>query len=250
VPSARTHAERVIVLDHTKLAEQDLILTMLARDGKRLRAVAKGGRKPGGRLAGRCDLFCEDDVLLARGRGSLEIVSEAALVDAHAALRDDLDRMSCASAICEVARHSCFEDAADPYVHPITSRALAACEEAADRAHLDLVSAAYAFKLLAHEGWRPELEGCVGCGDLAATRFSASAGGVLCESCASSVEGAEPISPSQLGWLRALLALTFSELLAADVDPETGAFLASLAHVWATTQLDVRLRAFEFALSV
>ena len=73
----RTYRTRAIVLDRTKLAEQDLILTLLSADGSQLRAVAKGARKPGGRLAARAELFCETDFLLAAGR-SLDVVSEAA----------------------------------------------------------------------------------------------------------------------------------------------------------------------------
>ena len=61
----RTYRTRAIVLDRTKLGETDLILTLLAEDGSQRRAVAKGARKPGGRLAARVELFSECDLLLA-----------------------------------------------------------------------------------------------------------------------------------------------------------------------------------------
>ena len=132
---ARTYHARALVLDRTKLGETDLILTLLAQDGRQLRCVAKGARKPGGRLAARVELFCECDFLVARGR-SLDVVSEAGLVDAHARLRGDLARVSAASAVCEVARLTCYEDAPDPFLHAICARALRACEEATDQAPL------------------------------------------------------------------------------------------------------------------
>ena len=72
----RTHRTRGIVLDHVKLGEQDLIVTLLTANGAQARAVAKGARKPGGRLAARVELFSETDFLLASGR-NLDIVSEA-----------------------------------------------------------------------------------------------------------------------------------------------------------------------------
>jgi DNA repair protein RecO (recombination protein O) len=247
--ASRTFRIRAIVLSRTKLGETDLILTLLSQDGSQVRAVAKGARKPGGRLAARCELFCESDFLIARGR-TLGIVSEAALVDAHDAIRGDLDRVSAASAICEIASLSCFEDATDPFLFPITQRALLACEQAEDVAHLDLACAAYAFKVLAHGGWRPELSVCIECGDPAPTRFSVVAGGLLCESCSRDVEGAEDVTPSQIAWLRALLGLTFDELLGTEIQDTDAAWLASLAHSWASTHLDARLRAWEFMLSV
>ena len=75
---SRTYRCRAIVLDKTKLGESDLILTLLADDGRQVRAVAKGARKPGSKLAARCELCCEVDLLLAHGR-NLDIVSQAAL---------------------------------------------------------------------------------------------------------------------------------------------------------------------------
>lgn len=243
----RTYRTRAIVLDRTKLAEQDLILTLLSADGSQLRAVAKGARKPGGRLAARAELFCETDFLLAAGR-SLDVVSEAQTVEPHARLRGDYERVAAASAVVEVARLTCFEDAPDGFLYPICSRALRACEEAADRGRLDLVVAAYTWKVLAHGGWRPELVTCCACGDADVTFFSPAAGGVLCASCAREVAGAQEVGLGQLAWLRALLSCTFDELLAARLDAETALFLLGAAHAWAATHLDARLRAMEFYL--
>lgn len=237
------------MLKHTKLAEQDLILTMLAEDGSRLRAVAKGARKPGGRLAARSELFSETDFLIAKGR-NLDVVSEASLIDAHPRLRGDLDRVSAASAVAEVAAITSFEDVKDPFLYPLLSRSLRALEEAKDQAHLDLFVAAYIFKVTAHGGWRPELGTCIACGDPAPRWFSVQAGGALCESCAREVEGAEEVSPSWLAWLRALIGSTFDQLETAEVDPRLATSLLGTAHVWAATHLDARLRALEFMLSL
>ena len=243
--AAPTERMRGIVLRHSKLREIDLIITLLLDDGRRLDVMALGARKPGGRLAGRTELFDETDFLLVHGKG-LPTMREAQLVDGHAGLRNDLDRTSAASCVVELARASCFEDASDPYLFAICSRALAACEQAGSRAQLDFVVAAYAFKLLAHGGWNPTLDRCVACGDEKASRFSVMQGGVLCESCASSVEGAEPIDSRELSLLRALIAYTFDELLGLEPDGPSAALMLSFAHAWAATHLDARLRAFEF----
>ncbi|WP_293820810.1 DNA repair protein RecO [uncultured Parolsenella sp.] len=245
----RTRHTKAVVVDRTKLGESDLILTLLEADGTQGRAVAKGARKPGGKLAARVQLFCELDLLLAVGR-SLDVVAEAQLLEPHAGLRGDLERVSAASVVCEVARLTCFEGASDPFLFPICLRALLACEQAGDQAHLDVVVAAYVLKVLSHQGWRPVIDSCVACGESSVTRFSALAGGGLCESCAREVAGAEPIDPVTLGWLEAQVCLTFDELLAAPVDTHTAALLLALVHTWAATHLDARLRAFEFALSV
>ncbi len=245
----RTLRVRAIVLDRTKLSEQDLIVTLLAQNGEELRAVAKGARKPGGRLASRTELYSEVDLLLAKGR-SLDIVSEATLVNPHDRIRGDLERVSAAAVVCEVARLSCFAEVEDPYLYAICARALLACEQAEGQAALDLVVAAYALKVLAHGGWLPQLGSCVLCDDQATSRLSVAAGGALCESCAKDVADAEEVSRGQLEWLNALLRLTFDQLLGMQVDAMVAGWLVGFVHRWTATHLEARLRAMEFYLSL
>ncbi|OUP07820.1 DNA repair protein RecO [Collinsella sp. An2] len=250
MPGGKTYRTRAIVLDKTKLRETDLIFTLLAQDGRQIRAVGKGARKPGSRLAARCELGCSVDLLLAHGR-SLDVVAEADLVSAPLGPAPSFELLSAASAIAEVARVCSFEDAEDHFIFPLTEKAFAVlgglCGEL-DGAHLDLLVAAYVFKLLSHEGYWPELSGCVSCGDEAVSYFSAAAGGALCASCASSVPGAEEVPAGIVSWLRALMARRFDELAADPIDAPCAVYILALAHVWAATHLDCRLRAFEFLL--
>lgn len=241
----RSQRLRAVVLDRTKLKEQDLILTLLALNGTQVRAVAKGARKPGSRLAARTELCCDVDVLVSQGRG-LGIVTEAQIVDAHTGVRTDLERLSCAAAMLEVARLTCYEEVEDPFLHPLLSRALRSCEQAHDRAHLDVAYAAYVLKVLSHCGWRPVLDACVACGEPTFARFSVAAGGVICESCARDVAGAEPVGAGHVAWLAALIGCTFDTLLASEVDRHVATFVLETARSWASTHLDARLRAAEF----
>ena len=133
---SRTYRTKVVVLDKTKLKETDLILTMLDERGRQVRAVAKGARKPGGRLAARCELFCTVDMLLAHGR-SLDVVSQAELMEAPLGAAPDYETTCAASAIAEVARVCSFEDAEDPFTFAITQRALALVGSGLDTAHME-----------------------------------------------------------------------------------------------------------------
>ena len=243
---SRTYRCRAIVLGKTKLKETDLILTLVAEGGRQVRAVAKGARKPGSRLAARCDLCCEIDLLLAQGH-SLDVVSQAELLAAPLGAQPSYELLSAASAVAEVARLCCYEDVEDAFVYPITRAVLDAMGKA-DPVHLDLLVAAYVFKLLSHIGYRPDYGGCVSCGDPAPSFFSAQAGGLLCASCAAGIPGAEEVDGNVIGWLRSLIALRFTELAQAAIDPQTAVFLLALSHVWAATHLDARLRAMEFLL--
>ena len=161
----------------------------------------------------------------------------------------DYARLMAASAVAEVAKRCSFEDAEDRYIFPITQRALELLgSPQLDEVHLDLLLAAYVFKLLSHIGYRPDFSACVSCGDPALSYFSPLTGGLLCASCAASVPAAEPVDAAAVNWLRSLIALRFDELAKVDIDTSTASMLLSFAHLWAATHLDCRLRALEFAL--
>ena len=106
-------------------------------------------------MAARCEMFCTVDLLLAHGR-SLDVVSQAELMEAPLGAAPDYEMTCAASAIAEVARVCSFEDAEDPFTFAITQRALTLVGSGLDAAHMDLLVAAYVFKLLSHVGYRPD----------------------------------------------------------------------------------------------
>lgn len=242
--ATRTYPAEAIVLHQTKLKETDLILTLLSSDGSQIRAVAKGARKGGGRLAARVGLFCECSLLLAKGR-NLDVVTEAQLKDAHVALRSNPEMMFAASRVAELASLVSLEEVTDPFVFAITQRALGALGESPDEAHLNLIVAAYVFKLLAHSGWRPELSSCLSCSDENPSFFSSEAGGLLCSSCATDTAGAYELTKNDIAWLRALLMRTFDQLIGDPTDSATASRLLACAQDWVEAQLDVKLRSFD-----
>ena len=244
----RTYRARGIVLLRTALSEKDYIITLLLESGAKLQAVAKGARRPGGKFAARVELFCESDFLLAEGR-KLDVITEASVHDAHRGLLV-IERSAAAAVLAELARLTCFEESEDAFLYPLLSRSLRALEQAQTRAQMDAVVAAYAFKVLAHGGWRPQLGSCIMCGDEQLRYFSVAAGGALCQSCASELEGALAVAPSQLAWIGALISSTFDELLEMELDDESGIFLAGIAHSWASTHLDARVKSFEFYMGL
>lgn len=77
-----TYSLHAIVLRKTKLGESDLILTLLAEDGRQVRAVAKGARQAGIPRSPPGLKSLLKWKLSASGK-SLDIVKEVRLVDAH-----------------------------------------------------------------------------------------------------------------------------------------------------------------------
>ncbi|HKJ56955.1 MAG TPA: DNA repair protein RecO, partial [Nitriliruptoraceae bacterium] len=71
-----TYRDQGIVLRTHKLGETDRILTLMTQGRGKVRAVAKGVRRPGSRFGGRLEPYSHVDLLLYEGR-SLDVVTQA-----------------------------------------------------------------------------------------------------------------------------------------------------------------------------
>jgi len=239
-----------VVLRTYPLGEADRIVVLLASDGRQIRAVAKGSRKGTSRLSGRMRPYVVAELLVATGR-SLDVVSEAEVLDAHDALSDDLDRGAGAGAVCELAERLSSEGELEPRVYELTVATLDALVDAPAGSGTLLIAAYYA-KALAMHGWRPQLGVCVECGvaTSAGGYLSASEGGVLCAACA----GRDPLAPS-LGapvqqLLVELIGSTLVQLAGADYDPAVVREALLLLRDFAVFHLGARLRAIDFLLGL
>jgi DNA repair protein RecO (recombination protein O) len=168
--------DRGIVLRTYKLGEADRILTLLTRDHGKVRAVAKGVRKTRSRFGARLEPPGHVDLLLYEGR-ELDIVTQAETVDMFGALRDDFDLLTRALSMLEAADHVALEREPNPQLYGMLANAL---RTLATR-DAPLVVPAFFLKLLALEGYRPQVEVCVVCGtDDTLVSWSIDEGGLRC----------------------------------------------------------------------
>ncbi|MBE0477212.1 MAG: DNA repair protein RecO [Coriobacteriia bacterium] len=204
---------RALVLRKTKLGETDLIVTLLAEDGRQVRAVAKGARKPGARIGGKLEPLSTADLLLHTGR-NLDVVAEAQLVDGRAGLLADYERTTAASVVADVLDKLSQEGLAEERFFALAEAALGELERA-DGAAVGGLVAAFLVKALAMAGYRPAVGSCARCareeadGDV----FSFEAGGALCGECAQRDEtGSARFAREAREALAALLAARMREV--------------------------------------
>lgn len=198
-----------------KLGETDRIVTILSQGHGKIRAVAKGVRKPGSRFGARLEPMTHLAFQCYRGRSELDIVNQVETIDANRALREHYGCLTHAISMLEAADQVAQDREPNPALYRMLVRALLTL--AANPS--PLVSGAFFWKLLSLEGYHPMLDECVRCGvteDDGAEyiAFDLDEGGLLCVDCGRFA--GKRISAEALVQLRRILG---GELRAALAEP-------------------------------
>src|SRR5215216_5491190 len=97
----RIYRTDAVVLSRLDFGEADRILTVYTPHLGKVGIIAKGARKPKSRLLPHLEYFTRSRLMLAKGR-DLDVVTGAETLDAHLALREDLDAYAHASHCAEL----------------------------------------------------------------------------------------------------------------------------------------------------
>ena len=195
-----------VVLRTYKLGESDRIISMLSDSRGKVRGVAKGVRKTKSRIGARLEPLSHVSLLMFAGRGDLDIVSQAETIESYRTIREDLDRLTKATALLEAVDHVAVEGQQDERLFKMLVGALRSLNDE----NSPMLVGAFYWKLLSHEGYEPSLNSCVRCGatDLL-VGFDSAAGGVTCRSCSLGAR----VSPEALALLGRVLGGQLSAAL-------------------------------------
>lgn len=241
----RVYRSEAIVLRRRDFGEADRLLTLFTRDHGKLRAIAKGARKPQSRKAGHVELFMRSKMLFARGR-NLDLITQAELVEAYRPLREELVRLTYASHIAELLDRFTGENDVQPELYHLLADALGWLAESQD---LMLTTRYYELRLLSLVGFQPQLFQCVHCKTPIEPQdqfFSAELGGVLCPNCRPADKGTQPISLAALKVMRYLQTRPYKAVKVLRVRPRLHAEIETLLHSYLRHQLESRLQSADF----
>ena len=174
----RTFRSEAIILRRTDFSEADRLLTLYSREFGKIRAIAKGARKPQSRKTGHVELFMRTRFLFAQGR-DMHIITQAEMVEAYPALRQDLVRTTYASYAVELLDRFTAEEDKNLRLYDLLTEALRWLGTADE---LLLVARYYELRLLSLVGYQPRLFYCAASGEPIQEQdqfFSAELGGVL-----------------------------------------------------------------------
>ncbi len=183
VPLPRRYTTDAIVLSRFDLGEADRVLTLITPGVGKLKAIAKGIRRPTSRLGGSLEPFAELTVALARGR-TFDVVTQVSVGHAWLHLRDSLEGAATAWYLAELADRSLEERHAAEPLYALLRRAYELLDGGMAPGR---VARWYEMHLLDELGSRPEVDRCVECDRVLESeerfRWVPPLGGVVCERC-------------------------------------------------------------------
>lgn len=245
MPRPRVYRAEAIVLRGSDYGEADRILTLLTHQHGKLRAIAKGVRRPVSRQAGHLELFNHVDLLLAVGR-ELDVVTQSQVRHPFRGLREHLERTSHAYYLAELVDRLVEERTPAPDVFELTLAGLATLERGGD---LRLTLTQFQLAVLAAAGFGPELFQCVACHQELrpeVNAFSVASGGVLCPGCARQEPAAYPLSLGAFKLLRNLRRMDLAAAASLRIPEAVSRESGRVVRAYVERVLEQRLRSAEF----
>jgi DNA repair protein RecO (recombination protein O) len=202
------YRDQGVVLRTIKLGEADRIVTILTQGHGKVRAVAKGVRRPGSRFGSRLEPTSHVALQCYRGR-ELDVVTQVETLDARRTLWEHYGCLTHAVSMLEAVDQVAQERERNAALYRMLVGALRTL--AADPS--PVVSTAFFWKLLSLEGFHPLLDLCARCGgDAPFVALDLEEGGVLCETCGH--QSGRLLTPDGLALLQHILGGQLNQVLA------------------------------------
>lgn len=236
-----TYREQGIVLRTYKLGETDRILHLLTQGRGKVRAVAKGVRRPGSRFGGRLEPYSHVDLQLYEGR-SLDVVNQVDLIAPHARIREDYALSACASPMVELVDFVAQEGERDNRLFLLLRAGLQALD--AQPPYPAIFTDALLLRVAATVGFSVFTDACAACRRPGPHAFlSVNRGGTLCVDCAP--PGTRAVDEGTVDLVRLLAGDEWAALPHAGEDRERRAVAASFVRAFVEHHLDRQLRSYD-----
>ena len=245
--SDRLYNTDAIILRRSDFGEADRLLTVFTVNRGKQRFVAKGIRKTKSRKAGHLELFMHTTMQIAKGK-NLDIITQADIVEAFRALREDLDKISQAYYLSELIDRFTEEGDASFPIFELLALTLARINDG-DIEQQYLALRYFEVILLNLAGYRPELFVCLGSGQPIKEEdnyFSIVDGGVFSPAYGEQKAQASLISVGALKVLRFMQTRTWDHVVGLQLTPKTQTEVQQLLLRYITFILERNLKSVDF----
>lgn len=234
-----------IVLRHMILGEADRIVTLYTPTLGKIRAVAKGIRRPSSKMVGHLEVLSHASLLIARGL-NLDIITQAHLINPFTQLREDLSTLSRGCYLAELIDDFTPDEEPNLAIYNLLINTMGWLQESHGS---EILLRYFETHLLSELGYRPHVQTCVICQRALSPQdhnFSLRDGGVLCPSCSHGQKDLEEISLTGLKVLRYLLDNNYSQCLRLRVENTVSEELGRLMTRYIGYHLDGEVRSAGF----
>jgi len=230
-----------VVLHSAPYREADALLVLFPPHRGRVRALAKGVRRPKSRLRGGVQPLTRARFLLYAGR-ALDTVIQSELEEAYPRLHAELLRWAHANYLAELVMATTPEGTESRDAYALFLAALALLEARRPEA----AARFFELRLLGLLGYLPELTTCRSCGRRPeGSRLRIGSEGVFCERCGSGVPGPE-VDRRTLGALQFLFRARPQAVGRLELEPQTWSEMSLVLRYWLERHLDRPLKSVAF----
>jgi len=237
-----------IVLGYRNLGEADKILTLFSPDKGKIHAVARGVRRPRNPILAGSQLFSYSNFLILEGR-NLDTISQCEIKESFYKIRQNLESMAYGLYFAELLRVSTPLEDKNQELFRFFLKTMYLLQK---WENIEILSRIYEVKLMAIQGFAPELFQCVGCGRKSFDKiyFSTAMGGILCQNCHGKDRKAINITSDTLNVLRKMLMGTYEELEGLRVKKYVREQLKDVLDLFILHHVDHKLKTAEFIKDV
>lgn len=250
---------RGLIIKEAPMGDKDKRLVMLTREMGKISVIAKGALSAKSKWAATSQVFCYGDYVLGKGQ-SFYYIKEAQLIESFFALRQNLDRLAYATFMLEVAETLTLDGTENQDLMRLLLRGLLAMSKAEEGSE-SLVADAFVWRVLAENGFYPELDHCRCCerdllslapgADSAKPEivFDFALGGLVCGLCHGSGSGTR-LSSGALRALRYILEVPQEKVYSFAAEEEIRRQLDEVCTGYLLHQTEKRYNSLDFIVNL
>jgi len=204
-----------IILKRVNVGEADRIITFYTKNNGKIKAKARGVRKPLSKLAGSLELFNYDQLIFFQGK-NIDRVTSAEVILSFKRIRGNLEKMSAAYLISElVDKLTEVKDKNYRLFNLLVDTFKELDGLVSSESQMTLLLDTFKIQLVSLLGYSPQLYECIQCERKIEPKinyFSAKLGGILCPRCLQYDKKAQKIGPNPIKVLRIMQNQGFEKI--------------------------------------
>ena len=208
-----------IIVDSIRWKESSKIVTLFTRESGIIKVIARGVFKNKSSFSGKIESLNRIEAIInSRSSRSLQILSEADVMDTFSGIRLDLERLPYALAILELIKQIIRESHPDSVFYDFIVVLLDAIKVAEKP---NIIFCYFLIKLVSFLGFKPNFEYCLSCKQKPASQdvyFSMDNGAIFCNNCSVGAGITRRLKLSEIKILKTLQSYPHKKITSLDLN--------------------------------